>query len=75
MGRDFLSDAPALVCFSNRSWASDYGCYDSASGTFTAKEGVTVPEDYVKTVSGIVRRKFTYSDLILKQDYYAKVLK
>ncbi len=74
MGRDFLSDAPALVCFSNRSWISDYGRYDSITGTFTANEGVTVPEGYAKTVSGVVRRKFTNSDLILKQDYYRKVL-
>ena len=75
MGRDFLSDAPALVCFSNRSWITDYGRYDSATGTFTANEGVTIPEGYAKTVSGIVRRKFTYADLILKKDYYAKILK
>ncbi len=75
MGRDFLSDAPSLVCFSNRSWITDYGRYDSAAGVFTANEGVEVPEDYVKTVSGVVRRKFTHADLILKQDYYAKILK
>ncbi len=75
IGRDFLSDAPSLVCFSNRSWITDYGRYDSQSGTFTANEGVTVAEDYVKTVSAVVRRKFTYADLILKKDYYAKIFK
>ena len=63
------------MCFSNRSWITDYGRYDSATGTFTANEGVTIPEGYAKTVSGIVRRKFTYADLILKKDYYAKILK
>lgn len=70
MGRDFLSDASSLVCFSNRSWITDKGRYDSSTKTFTPNEGVTVADDYVKTVSSIVSKKFTYSDLILKKDYY-----
>ncbi len=74
MGRDFLSDSSALVCFSNRSWITEMGRYDSSTKTFTANEGVTVPEDYVKTVSSIVSRKFTYADLVLKKDYYDIVL-
>ncbi len=74
MGRDFLSDATPLVCFSNRSWITDKGRYDSSTKTFTPNEGVTVSEDYVKTVSSIVSRKFTYADLILKKDYYDIVL-
>lgn len=74
MGRDFLSDATPLVCFSNRSWITDKGRYDSTTKTFTPNEGVTVAEDYAKTVSSIVSRKFTYADLILKKDYYDIVL-
>lgn len=73
MGRDFLSDAPALVCFSNRSWITEYGSYDASTKTFTANEGAVIPEDYVKTVSNVVSRKFTYSNLILKNDYYDKL--
>ncbi len=73
MGRDFLSDAPSLVCFSNRSWITDYGRYDAATKTFTANEGVVIPENYVQTVSNVVSRKFTYSNLILKNDYYNKL--
>ncbi len=74
MGRDFLSDSTPLVCFSNRSWITDKGRYDSQTKTFTPNEGVTVDEDYVSTVSTIVSRKFTYSDLILKEDYYNLIL-
>lgn len=70
MGRDFLSDASPLVCFSNRSWITDKGRYDSSTKTFTPNEGVTVADDYAKTVSAIVSRKMSYSDLILKKDYY-----
>lgn len=73
MGRDFLSDSPALVCFSNRSWITEYGRYDAAGKTFTANEGVVIPEDYVKTVSNVVSGKLTYSNLILKNDYYDKL--
>ena len=74
MGRDIFSDSTPLVCFSNRSWITDKGRYDSSTKTFTPNEGVTVGDDYVKTVSSIVSRKFTYADLILKKDYYNIVL-
>ena len=70
MGRDFLSDAPALVCFSNRSWISESGRYDASKKLFTPNEGVTVSETYAKEVSSAVAKKFTYSNLILKEDYY-----
>jgi phosphoglycerol transferase MdoB-like AlkP superfamily enzyme len=70
MGRDFLSDSTPLVCFSNRSWMTDLGRYDASSKTFTPNAGVTVPEDYAKTVSNIVSLKFKYADQILKRDYY-----
>ncbi len=73
MGRDFLSDAPSLVCFSNRSWITDYGYYNASTKTFTANEGMEIPEGYVKTVSNVVSRKMTYSNLILKNDYYDKL--
>lgn len=73
MGRDFLSDAPALVCFANRSWVTDLGRYDSSTKTFTPNEGAEIPEDYVKTVSSVVSYKFTYSNQILKNDYYDKL--
>ncbi len=73
MGRDFLSDSPALVCFANRSWVTEYGRYDAAAKAFTANEGVVIPENYVKTVSNVVSRKLTYSNLILKNDYYDRL--
>ncbi|MBO5929530.1 MAG: LTA synthase family protein [Clostridia bacterium] len=73
MGRDFLSDAPALVCFSNRSWITEDGKYDAAKKTFIPNNGVTVSEDYAKNISASVSRKFTYSNLILKEDYYDKL--
>ncbi|MBQ9861382.1 MAG: LTA synthase family protein [Clostridia bacterium] len=73
MGRDFLSDAPALVCFADGSWVTEYGRYDAGSKIFTANEGKDIPENYVKTVSNVVSGKFTYSKLILKNDYYDRL--
>ena len=70
MGRDFLSDSTPLVCFANRSWVTDIGRYDASTKTFTANEGVSVPEGYAKAVSNIVALKFKYADQILKRDYY-----
>ncbi len=74
IGRDFLSDASALVCFSNRSWVTEYGRYDAPTKTFTLTADIALTEEekkaYVDSVNTVVRRKFTYSDQILKQDYY-----
>ena len=73
MGRDFLSSASPLVCFADRSWETDLGKYNSKTGEFTPNEGVTVPEGYVKTVRSIVEKKFQYSNLILRNDYYDRL--
>ena len=74
MGRDFLSTSPALVCFSDRSWKTEYGQYDAKSKTFTLFEGQNWTEEnkktYVDAVNTVVRRKFDFSNLILKEDYY-----
>ena len=43
VGKDILSDTPGLAIFSNRSWVSDYGTYNS--GKFTLKEGVTLEDE------------------------------
>lgn len=70
MGRDILSDAPALVVLSDRSFITDLGRYDSQSDTFTPNEGATVPEGYAIERIQEVNDMFQYSKLILEQDYY-----
>lgn len=75
MGIDAFSDTPPLVIFSNRSFISDKGRYNSTTKVFTPNDGVTVEDDYRKNISALIDRKFTYSALILDTDYYAKVLK
>ena len=74
MGTDILSNSPRLVVFSNRSWITDYGRYDSTTGEFMPNEGQSLPDDYAASVMKIVNNKFDYSKKILENDYYSKVL-
>jgi lipoteichoic acid synthase len=75
MGTDMFSNKDPLVIFSNRSFISNKGRYNAATKEFTPSPGVTVPEDYRKNMSAAIDRKFTYSGLILDNDYFSKVLK
>jgi len=70
MGHDIFSDADPLVIFRDRSFITDKGRYSATAKTFTPNEGVEVPEGYAKSIMSIVNNKFTYSKLILEQDYY-----
>lgn len=74
MGRDIFSDADPLVIFSDRSFLTDLGHYDSLSREFTPAEGVTVPEGYQQAISDEIDRRFYYSTLVLDQDYYSLVV-
>ena len=75
MGTDMFSEKEPLVIFSNRSFISSKGRYNAATKEFTPNPGVTVPQYYSKNMSAAIDRKFTYSALILDNDYYSKVLK
>lgn len=74
MGRDVFSDADPLVIFSDRSFITDLGRYDSTTREFTAAEGVEVPEGYRQAVSDEIDRRFYYSAQVLEQDYYSVVV-
>ncbi len=73
MGQDILSDTPGLVVFSNRSFITELGRYDSTTDTFTPNPGAVVPDGYALTVIKQVKSLFDYSAKILENDYYAKV--
>lgn len=73
MGRDILSDSPALVMFSDRSFITDLGRYDAQSDTFTPNEDTEVSPTYALEIMEEVNNKFQYSKLILEQDYYRKI--
>ena len=70
MGRDVLSDAPALVMFRNRNWITDYAMYNYSSGKVTSLTGAEIGDDYIKSVNKEVSNRFTISTRILDYDYW-----
>lgn len=75
MGRDILSDSDPIVIFSDRSFITDKGRYNSLTEQFTPNEGVTVEEGYVDKINTIIYKKYQMSSLILENDYYKHVFK
>lgn len=76
IGKDILSDTEGLAIFSNRSWVTDYGSYQSSSKKFTLKEGKTLEnqEEYIKSINNKVANYFSISKMIVDNDYYTYIL-
>ncbi len=75
IGNDILSSEQGLVIFSNSSFITDRGKYNSATGQFTVFPGKEFEneeekKDYVKNLKAIVNNKFKMSTKILEKDYY-----
>ena len=71
VGRDVFSDAEPLVLWTNYSWITTKGKYDSSEGTFYPNDGVEYDESYVEKINRIVSNKLSFSGKVLKTDYYA----
>lgn len=70
-GRDALSDTEALVFNMSYDWKTDYGTYYSSTGTFVpSRTDIAISEDYVDTISAIVRNKVRYCEGVLDTDYF-----
>ena len=72
-GRDILSDTPGLVIFSNYSFLTDKGAYDSLADTFTCWDGSSPSPGYVAEQVTEVQNRIAYSAAILDQNYYQVV--
>ena len=75
MGRDILSDSDPIVIFSDSSFITDKGRYNSLTEQFTPNEGVTIEEGYVDKINTIIYKKYQMSRLILENDYYKHVFR
>ena len=73
MGRDILSDEPGLVIFSNYSFITDKGRYDSTTDTFEMWDRSEPDPDYVAERLSEVQNRVAYSASILDNDYYRVV--
>ena len=67
---------PLVILPTNRgySWITAAGTYDAKTRTFTPSYGVTVADDYVKTVSALVDAKYSYARQLIQYDYAGVVL-
>lgn len=74
MGRDLFAPGEPLIIFSNRSFITDKGRYNSKTKVFTPNPGVTVSDNYVSRISQTINGKFHYSARILETDYFRKVI-
>ena len=62
------------MIFSNYSFLTDKGAYDSTTDTFTMFDGSTPDPDYVAERVAEVQNRVAYSAAILDNDYYRVVL-
>ena len=69
-GRDVFSDALPLVIWPDHSWLTDKGYYLSSTDSFTAKDGIDIPDGYVEMLQSVVSNKMVFSSLVLEEDYY-----
>jgi lipoteichoic acid synthase len=71
-GRDVFSEAPPLVFWPNRSWKTELGYYDANKGAFIPAPQAVIPgdDDYVNVVKTTVKNKITYSDTVIRYDYF-----
>ncbi len=85
-GTDILSETPNTVILNcdksgpSWNWITRYGSYNTQTKVFTPADGVIfaseqAKEDYVTSMTALVRLKRTYSHLILEEDYYRYVFK
>lgn len=67
---------PLVILPTNRgySWITAAGTYDAKTRTFTPNPGITVADDYVKTVSSLVDAKYSYARQLIQYDYAGVVL-
>jgi len=70
VGRDVFSDAEPIVLWPDYSWKTDKGTFSIKTGEFTPNEGAQIPAGYVEYISSLVANKITYSDSVLKLDYF-----
>ena len=70
IGSDILSNSEGLIIFSNRSFITSKGRYNSLTKIFYPNEGIEIPENYVDDISKIMYNKYQMSKMILENDYY-----
>ena len=74
IGEDILSDSGGLVIFSNYSFITSHGYYNSTTDQFTCWDGSEPDYGAVAEMVAEVQNRVAYSAAILDRDYYRIVL-
>lgn len=74
VGRDVLSNTPALIFNTNYDWKTDLGTYYASKNEFIPKDGtIAVPDSYISTIKTMVSNKMKYCSGVLDTDYFRHV--
>ena len=73
MGKDIFSDDDHIVIFSDRSWITNKGKYDSIKNKFISNSDEEVNKEYIDMINEIVSDKFSVSSTILDTNFYERV--
>ena len=76
LGKDILSNSEGIAIFSNRSWMTEYGSYNTATKKYIPKkelEGMTEKE-YIRKINNKVANYFSVSKMIIDTNYYTYIL-
>lgn len=75
-GRDIFSDTEALAIFLGRSWITEKGRYDAATGTFTLHQGQELDDQaaYIERINREVKLRYDTARVIIDSDYYKDLL-
>ncbi len=72
IGKDIFSNSEPLVIFSDRSYITSKGRYNSITETF---EGEIVEDQYIENIKQDIYYKYRYSRLILENNFYSYIYK
>lgn len=70
VGRDVFSGEEAIALWSNYSWVTERGKYDSSTGTYYPNDGYENDENYINRINRIVTNKINFSSQVVDTDYY-----
>lgn len=70
MGKDILSTTEGIAIFKDKSWVTNKGTYHASSKEFVPNEGISVDENYITRINGIVSNRILISKNIILKNYY-----
>ncbi len=72
-GNDILSDSPGLVLFSNQSFITDEGRYNSLTDEWVANPDSITTDSYAAEMFNQIQLQTAVNETIIIQDYYSSI--